>query len=73
MLGMFVGELSRNLKRWIERLQQDPQSLSQIEQEVAGVSKTAKSPLTQRWKVPTQSLKSQLCTFIGWEPERHKA
>jgi hypothetical protein len=37
MLGMFVGELSRNFKPWIERLQQDPQSLSQIEQEVAAV------------------------------------
>ena len=37
MLGMFLGELSRNFKPWIDRLQQDPQELSQIEQEVATV------------------------------------
>lgn len=36
MLGMFLGEMSRNFSPWIERLKQDPQSLSQIEQEVAG-------------------------------------
>lgn len=35
MLGLFIGELTRNFQPWLDRLKKDPQSLCELEREVS--------------------------------------
>jgi hypothetical protein len=35
MLGLFIGELTRNFQPWLDRLKEDPQSLCELEREVS--------------------------------------
>lgn len=35
MLGLFIGELTRNFQPWLNRLKDDPQSLCKLEREVS--------------------------------------
>ena len=39
MLGLFIGELTRNFQPWQDRLKEDPQSLCEMDREVAALKR----------------------------------